>query len=94
MQLFNLLLATLGSAMSVVLLVVVLIYYVYTDVKPALADDIPVLWLSAGLFGLIALVGWTAVWARSRAHRGRLVFELALAVTTALVLTTLVAVYR
>ncbi len=94
MQIFNLLLASLGSAMSVVVLVVVLIHYLYLDMKPSLVRDIPGLWLSAGIFALIGAVAWGCVWARARRHAYRHWFELTTLGCAAGGITVLIAVFR
>ena len=69
MQIFNFFIATLGSALSLVVLVVVLIHYLYLDVKPELIRDIPSLWLIAIIFGVIGTLAWFSAWAWARNHR-------------------------
>ena len=79
MQIFNLFVATLASAMSLVILVVTLIYYVYLGSKPELARDIPGLWITAIVFGALATAAWVCVWARHHQHRFKLWFETGMA---------------
>lgn len=67
MQVFNLFIAALSSALSLVIMVVVLIHYLYMDVKPELARDIPLLWVTIVAFAIIAVAAWLSVWARARA---------------------------
>ncbi len=94
MQIFNFLIATLGSAMSLVILVVVLLHYVYLDLKPELARDIPSLWLSAMLFGVMGSLGWLCAWARARDHAYKLWFELGSAVVGGGCVALLILLYR
>lgn len=94
MQVFNLFLAALSSAMSLVIMVVVLIHYLYTDVKPELARDIPGLWVTVVLFGIVAVAAWSSVWARARQHRWRLWFEGGMVLTGVACIGLLVQLYR
>ncbi len=94
MQIFNLLLASLSSAMSLVILVVVLIHYIYLDVKPELIRDIPSLWLTAILFGLIASLAWLSVWARGTQRPFTLWVELATALIGGACIALMIALFR
>ncbi len=79
MQIFNLFVATLASAMSLIVLVVTLMHYVYLDMKPELVRDIPSLWVTAILFGVVGSAAWVCVWARAHRHPFKLWFETGMA---------------
>ncbi|MGJ8671110.1 MAG: hypothetical protein ACSHXK_16625 [Oceanococcus sp.] len=92
MQIFNLFVATLASALSLVVLVVTLIHYLYLDVKPELIRDIPSLWITSILFGAVATAAWVCVWARLADHRFKLWFETGMALLGGASIATLLAI--
>lgn len=94
MQIFNLFIGTVASTMSIVVLVVVLMHYVYLDLKPELMRSIPKLWLTAIVFGALGAAGWFSAWARARQHRFKLLIEAGMAIVGGLSIALLVAIYR
>lgn len=94
MQVFHFLVASLGSAMAIVVAVVVLIYYWYLDMRPELARDLPALWLTAASLALIGAGGWLAAWGWLQRPARRHWFAAANAVCLGLGLTALLAIYR
>lgn len=94
MQIFNLFIGTVASTMSIIVLVVVLMHYVYLDLKPELIRSIPTLWLTAVIFGVLGAAGWFSAWARARDHRLKLWIETGLALVGGLSIALLIAVYR
>ena len=94
MQIFNLFIATLASAMSLIVLVVTLMHYMYLDMKPALLRDIPTLWITAVLFGAVGSAAWLCVWARSRDHKLKFWFETGMAMLGGGSIAMLIALLR
>ena len=94
MQIFNLFVATLSSALSLVVLVVTLIYYVYLGTKPELARDIPSLWVTSIAFGVVATAAWVCVWARHNNHRFKVLFETGMAMLGGTSIAILLAILR
>lgn len=93
MQIFHLLVASLGSAMAVVVLVVVLIYYIYLDVKPELARDLAGLWLTSAALAVIGVGAWIAAWGWWRRPAKRYLFALINGLSLMLGLTALAAIF-
>lgn len=94
MQIFNLLIATISSAMSVVLFVVVLMYYVHLDAKPAMERDLPGLWITALAFGVLGTVAWLTVRAWAKRNRYWPWFETGMVMTGVAVVVVVNAVMR
>lgn len=93
MQIFHFLVASLGSAMAIVVAVVVLIYYWYLDVKPELARDLPALWLTAASLALIGAGGWLGAWGWQRRPARRYWFAAANVLLFCTGLTALLAIF-
>ncbi len=79
MQIVNLLVATLGSVMSLVVLVVALMYVVYIPDEPRLAGQLPKLLVISAVFAAPGALGWLAFWAWLRRRPYRFIAEAALA---------------
>lgn len=94
MQIYNLLVASITSAISLVVLVVTLLHYIYLDVKPELVRNIPILWVISILFALVAAAAWGCVRARARNHRLKWVFETSMSVVGGISIAVIVAALR
>lgn len=94
MQIFNLFIATLASAMSLIVLVVTLMHYAYLDMKPALARDIPSLWVTAIIFGALGSTAWFCAWARKHNHKFKYWFEAGMALMGGASIAILIAMLR
>lgn len=93
MQIFNLFVGTVASTMSLIVLVVVLMHYIYLDLKPELIRSIPKLWLTAVIFGVLGSAGWFSAWARANKHRYTLWIEAGMAIVGGLSIALLIATY-
>ncbi len=94
MQILNLFIGTVASTMSIIVLVVALMHYIYLDLKPELIRSIPKLWLTAVIFGVLGAVGWFSAWARANKHSHTLWIEAGMLIVAASSFTILIAAYR
>ena len=79
--------------MSLVILVVILIYTIYMDMKPELSRDMPMLWLTSGVFAVMGAAAWTAAWAYWKEKKALWAFEAGFAASFIICIMVLIAAY-